>query len=48
MKKIIGTTFVALLYFSANAQDYNKAILDSTSSAPEKKEFTNTGFLLTG
>ena len=48
MKKILCTSITAILYFSVNAQEYNQTSLDSTSPSPEKKEYNNTGFLLTG
>ena len=48
MKNIIFTTITAILYFSVNAQEYNQTSLDSMSPSPEKKEYSNTGFLLTG
>ncbi len=48
MKKIICTTITTIFFLTANAQDYNKSALDSMLNEPEKKEYTNTGFLLTG
>ena len=48
MKTIISTTITAILYLTVNAQDYNKTAMDSMSVQPEKKEYSNTGFLLTG
>ena len=48
MKKFICTTIIAILYFAVNAQDYNKTAMDSMSTEPETKEYSNTGFLLTG
>ena len=48
MKKIICIAIAAILYFAVNAQDYNKTAIDSMSAVPEKKEYSNTGFLLSG
>ena len=48
MKTFISTTITAILYLTVSAQDYNKTAMDSMSTEPEKKEYSNTGFLLTG